>query len=45
MSKKEYQNVENQIFDLYVENRYKKEVTLERSVLDNLKAEMKKTKK
>lgn len=43
--KKEYQNVENQIFDLYVENRYKKEVTLERSILDDLKTEMKKTKK
>lgn len=43
--KKEYQAVENQIFDLYVENRYKGEVNLNRSVLDDLKKEMKNAKK
>ena len=43
--KKEYQAVENQIFDLYVENRYKGEVTLNRAVLDDLKKEIKNAKK
>ncbi len=42
--KKEYHDVENQIFDLYVENRYKDDVTLNRDVLDGLKKEMKSTK-
>ncbi len=39
--KKEYRDVENQIFDLYVENRYKEDVTLDRIVLDDLKKEIK----
>lgn len=39
--KKEYDDVENQIFDLYVENRYKDDVTLESEVLDGLKKEIK----
>ncbi|MBQ7392193.1 MAG: hypothetical protein IJV73_05855 [Clostridia bacterium] len=43
-NKKEYRDVENQIFDLYVENRYKNNVTLDRIVLDELKKEMKSTK-
>ena len=43
-NKKEYRDVENQIFDLYVENRYKNNVTLDRIVLDELKKEMKNTK-
>ena len=42
--KKEYRDVENQIFDLYVENRYKDDVTLDRIVLDELKKEIKNTK-
>ena len=42
--KKEYHDVENQIFDLYVENRYKEDVTLDRIKLDGLKKEMKKEK-
>ena len=43
--KKEYHDVENQIFDLYIENRYKEDVTLDRIKLDDLKKEMKNTKK
>ena len=42
--KKEYRDVENQIFDLYVENRYKDDVTLDRIVLDELKKEIKNAK-
>lgn len=42
--KKEYRDVENQIFDLYVENRYKNNVTLDRIVLDELKKEIKNAK-
>ena len=42
--KKEYREHENQIFDLYVANRYKDDVTLERDVLDDLKKEIKNTK-
>lgn len=42
--KKEYGDVENQIFDLYVENRYKEDVTLESEVLEGLKKEMKSAK-
>ena len=40
-SKKEYLDTENQIFDLYVANRYKNDVTLDRDVLDDLKKEIK----
>ena len=42
--KKTYRDVENRIFDLYVENRYKDEVTLDAEVLDDLKKEIKSTK-
>lgn len=42
--KKEYGDVENQIFDLYVENRYKEDVALESEVLEGLKKEMKSAK-
>lgn len=42
--KKEYGDIENQIFDLYVQNRYKDDVMLDRDVLDGLKKEMKSTK-
>lgn len=42
--KKEYHDVENQIFDLYVENRYREDVTLDRIKLDDLKKEMKNAK-
>ena len=43
-SKKEYREIENQIFDLYVENRYKDEVTLDRDELEELKKEIKNAK-
>ena len=43
-NKKEYRDIENQIFDLYVENRYKDDVTLDSTVLDDLKKEMKNAK-
>ena len=42
--KKNYRDHENQIFDLYVANRYKDDVTLDRTVLDDLKKEMKNAK-
>ena len=42
--KKEYRNVENQIFDLYVENRYKEDITLDRDTLDDLKKDLKNAK-
>ncbi len=42
--KKEYRDVENQIFDLYVENRYKDDVMLDRTMLEDLKKEMKNAK-
>ena len=42
--KKDYRDCENQIFDLYVANRYKGEVTLNRESLNNLKKELKNTK-
>ena len=42
--KKEYGDIENQIFDLYVENRYKDDVVLDRDALEGLKKEMKSTK-
>ena len=42
--KKEYKDVENQIFDLYVENRYKDDIELDRDMLDDLKKEMKNAK-
>ena len=42
--KKTYRDVENRIFDLYVENRYKDEITLDAEVLDDLKKEIKSTK-
>ncbi len=41
--KKDYRDCENQIFDLYVANRYKGEVSLDREALDNLKKELKNT--
>lgn len=43
--KKEYLDIENQIFDLYVENRYKEDVTLDRDALEDLKKEIKNAKK
>ena len=43
-NKKEYRGIENQIFDLYVENRYKDNVTLDRDLLEDLKKEIKSTK-
>ena len=42
--KKEYKDCENQIFDLYVANRYKGEVSLDRETLNDLKKELKNTK-
>lgn len=42
--KKSYHNHENQIFDLYVANRYKNDVTLDSAVLDDLKKELKNAK-
>lgn len=42
--KKDYRDHENQIFDLYVANRYKNDVTVDRTVLDDLKKEMKNAK-
>lgn len=42
--KKEYREHENQIFDLYVANRYKDDVTLDADVLDGLKQEIKNAK-
>ena len=42
--KKEYRNVENQIFDLYVENRYKEDITLDRDTLDDMKKDLKNAK-
>jgi len=43
-NKKEYRDHEKQIFDLYVANRYRDDVTLDRTVLDDLKKEIKNTK-
>ena len=42
--KKDYRDVENQIFDLYVANRYKDDVELDSDMLDDLKKEMKNAK-
>ena len=42
--KKDYREVENQIFDLYVKNRYKEDITLDQTVLDDLKKDLKSTK-
>lgn len=42
--KKDYRDIENQIFDLYVANRYKGDVKLDRILLDDLKKEMKNAK-
>ncbi len=42
--KKDYKDCENQIFDLYVENRYRDKVALDREVLNDLKKELKNTK-
>ena len=42
--KKDYKDCENQIFDLYVANRYKGEVSLDRETLNDLKKELKNTK-
>lgn len=42
--KKTYKDCENQIFDLYVENRYREEVSLDREDLNDLKKELKNTK-
>ncbi len=40
-NKKDYRDCENQIFDLYVANRYKDDVTLDQESLDDLKKELK----
>ena len=42
--KKTYKDCENQIFDLYVENRYRDKVALDREALNDLKKELKNTK-
>lgn len=42
--KKSYKDCENQIFDLYVENRYREQVTLDREGLNDLKKELKNAK-
>ena len=39
--KKNYGDCENQIFDLYIANRYKDDITLDRDMLDDLKKEVK----
>lgn len=43
--KKDYRDAENQIFDLYVSNRYRDDITLDRALLDDLKKEIKNAKK
>lgn len=42
--KKDYREVENQIFDLYVENRYKEDVNLDADTLEDLKKDLKNAK-
>ncbi len=42
--KKVFRDIENQIFDLYVENRYRDEVELDDDMLENLKKEIKSAK-
>jgi len=42
--KKSYKDCENQIFDLYVENRYREQVSLDREDLNDLKKELKNAK-
>jgi hypothetical protein len=43
--KKVYRDIENQIFDLYVENRYKDDVNLDADALEDLKKDLKNAKK
>ena len=42
--KKTYRDVENQIFDLYVENRYRDDVELDTDALEDLKKDLKNAK-
>ncbi len=42
--KKTYRDIESQIFDLYIENRYKDDVNLDTDTLDSLKKDLKNAK-